>query len=307
MSTSVPSDEAFVRQIAPVVTKTLANEFADLPGQAAAAILRQTLATCLIIRRKATKQRLNPSLFARRVTREQVLSWLAADGSPAQQTSAMSRIMAENREAVARYLAQFRFRTTDVADEVLNDSFAAFFTNLADRKPVEALLSTCLISIARFKALHQLRQERTDPVEQTNWLETTFLTVDEADMGTMTWPLTTADDEPISIDLPVTTTDGRSGTIQIEVSRFRTWLADCFSRLGAARQLLFRLRYKYWSEQELKTMSMDEVQAVFDDLDMTEIAARAGYTNAHTASVRLNESRSRLRDCLTEKMKNAAL
>ena len=189
MIDSTLSDEDFVREIIPVIVKTLVSEFSILSEQARASIQKQSIEAHLNIRRKAKKQRLNLPLFIRRVVREQVLIWSATYGAPTQQAAAMNQIMLQNRDAVAGYLKQYRFQTTAVADEVLNDAFETFFTKLGSQKPIKSLISTSIISIAHYKALHQLRDDRTGPTGKWAWLETAFITVSDEDVGSLEWPI----------------------------------------------------------------------------------------------------------------------
>lgn len=306
MNTPLLPDDEFVRQMIPVVGQLLSSEFTHLPAHAPPAIQRQTLATCLNIYRKAQKKRLNLPLFVRRVVREQVLVWQAVQGTSSQQAIAMSQIMANNRAAVSAFLSSQRhkFRTTAIADELLSDSFQDFFKNL-DRKPVTALLSTCVISIAKNKALQQLRNERTRPDEKWDWLETTFVTVDDAEIGSFTWPLTNTS-EISTVALPAALAEA-TGKTRVDLLLLRQWVADCFSRLSESRQQLFRLRYKFWTENELETLPIDELEAIYVDQDMDQIAQKTGYKDASTANSRMTESRMRLRKCLTEKLTNVTV
>ena len=296
------TDEAFLGQIKPVVAQLLATEQATLTAEARSAILRQTLLTSLAIRRRATKQRLNTDAFARRIAREQATVWLAQRGSVSQQTHAMSQIMANNRDAVARYLSRHQFRTSAVVDEVVSDTFSAFYEKLAQHRPVEALLSTCLISIARNKAFHQHRHDRSAKSSPASWLETIILTVNESDIGTFEWPLlpgVEADDELV-YELPPL--PGQAGPQGVSMQQLRQWLIDCLATaLSGKRQLLIQYKHRFLTERDLETISLEDLEKLFSTTDMDDIAQSVGYTNAHTASVRLNESHTALRKCIDQK------
>ena len=301
MPNSTPTDNEYLSQVGPVVAQTITGEFAHLPTTGQQAVYRQSLLTLLNIHQKAKKQRINLLSFIRRVVREQVLVWLAAHGTPPQQATSMTQIMAQNQEGVARFLRQKRFRTSNVVDEVLNDSFEVFFKNLNLHKPIKALISTSVMSIARNKALGQLRKERTNPTERWDWLETIYVTIEDHEIGSLDLPIDELDDEEtiITFQLPVDDNTVPPSMFRIKLGQLRRAVTECFAKLPPNRQKLIRTRYQFWTQKDLESFTEVEIQKLFDNLSMDDIAQLSDYTNAHTASVRLSESRKILRDCLT--------
>ncbi|MEZ0609432.1 RNA polymerase sigma factor [Fibrella sp. WM1] len=297
-----PTDEALLRKIGPVLAQFLAAYQPPLPATTRPFLLKQILLTLLAIRRKATKQRLNWLAFAKRVAGEQVLIWLAQQGTPLQQANAQTQLMAQHQDAVGRYLRRhYQFHTTAVADEVVSDTFSAFFDRLTRQLSIESLVLTYLIGIARHKALHQLRHDRSGGRNATAWLETSFVTIEDVDTGSFEWPLypgTEADDDQ-PYPLPAATPDALPDSVPM--AQLRKWLADCFDKLPDKRRELIRQKHQYLTNSDLQTLSTEAIEALFTDQDMQDIAERVGYSSAHIASVRLNESHAALRDCIQRK------
>ncbi|MGM9507728.1 hypothetical protein ACS5NO_08380 [Larkinella sp. GY13] len=300
-------------QIEPVITQTLVTDFSYLPETAIDLITGKTLETALHIRRVATKQRLHQAAFAQRLTREQAQIWLAIHGTPRKKAEAMNQIMAENQATVQRFLSAYTFRTTDQEQEVLNDSFKVFFEMIANQKPVMALISTVVKGIARYKALKQLGINRKDSWQ---WLETTYESDGDDDIGTFDYPVPPDDSqEPDSVDLhlrleeihlektaPGRPDEERPILKRIDYTQLQRSIADCFKQLQERRQLLLRLKYAFWKGYDKGLLSDEDIDSSFDKLTMEQIAAMAGYKDAHTASVRLKETRQKIYDCLKSKL-----
>ncbi|RRB10332.1 hypothetical protein [Larkinella knui] len=323
---STPDDQTlYLSQIEPVITQTLATDFSFLPETAIDLITSKTLTTALHIRRVATKQRLNRDAFAKRLTREQAQVWLAVHGDARKQAAAMNQIMAENRATVQRFLSTYTFRTTDQEEDVLNESFRTFFEMINHQKPVMALIATVVKGVARFKALKQVGINRKDSWQ---WLETPYESDGDDDIGTFDYPMPPDENpEPESIDLhlrleeiflentaPGGPDDFRPVLKRIDFGELQRSIADCFKQLRDRRQLLLRFKYAFWkgydqgplSDEAINSdqapLSDEAIDSSFDKLSMEQIAELAGYKDAHTASVRLKETRQKIYDCLKRKL-----
>jgi RNA polymerase sigma factor (sigma-70 family) len=336
----IPDDlQLYLSQIEPVITKTLTKE--NLPDTGFDAILSQSLTTCLHIRRVATKQRLKLAAFAARIAREQLQIWLAVHGTPNQQAKAMSQIMAENQDKVRRFLNAYTFRTNDIADEVLNESFRAFFAMIESGKPVLALISTVVNGIARNLALKQLRDTKKD---SRQILEITYESNGDDEIGTFDYPNPPDEDlEPESVDVYLRVDPKESDSEEsdseesdseksdskdqpeesnseesdseesdqkdqpktvhkrVNFRELQRAIADCLERLREPRRSLMRLKYAFWRGYEGQ-LSEEQIDSSFDKLSMEQIAGLAGYKDAHNASVRLRETRGILQECLKSKL-----
>lgn len=296
------TNEALLQRIGPVVSQFLAAHQPTLPDAFRSALLKQTLLTVLAIRRKATKQRLNWVAFARRVASEQILIWLAQRGTPTQQAIVQTQLMVQHQESVGRYLRRhYQFQTTAIVDEVVSDTFGAFYNQLTRQQPIESLVLTYLIGIARHKALHQLRHDRAGGRSATTWLETTFVTIEDADTGSFEWPLYPGSEADDDLHYPLPATSPDAGPDKVSMAQLRKWLADCFDQLPDKRRALIQQRHQYLTGADLQNLSTEAVEALFTTQDMQAIAERVGYSSAHIASVRLNESHDALRDCIQRK------
>ncbi|MBN8826622.1 MULTISPECIES: hypothetical protein [unclassified Spirosoma] len=309
MATNTPEENnLYISQVLPVVASLLtsARKSDPLPQQAIDEITQRTLAAALHIRRVATKQRLRQTAFIERLTREQQHIWLAVNGTPSQQAKAMSTILAENQDTVRHFLKNFTFRTTDIAEDVLNESFSTFFEMINNRKPVLALMSTLVKGIARKKALKQLEKNQRNPWQ---WLETIYISAGDDEIGTFDYPMA-ANDEPetVVVTLPLTPETPSPGVPKrIEFDKAKRAIGDCLAQLQQPRQLLIRLVNTFWTGYEEGPLSEEQILSSYEKLSMAQIAGWTGYKDAHTASVRLTETNKMLRKCLDKKLNTTPL
>lgn len=181
----------YLSQVELDITKTLTKEFPYLSEKAVKEITKRTLMAALHIRRVSINQRLKLSAFAQRLAREQAQIWLAVYGTSIQQTKAERQILDENKKTVRHFIEGYTFRTDDIIDDILNESFRKFFEIIKSGKPVVSTISTMVKGIARNKALKQLRN---DKIHSWQWLETIYEPAGDDTIGTFDCPIT-ADDE----------------------------------------------------------------------------------------------------------------
>ncbi|GAB3919960.1 hypothetical protein [Larkinella terrae] len=89
--------------------------------------------------------------------------------------------------------------------------------------------------------------------------------------------------------------------IRVNFRQLQSDLADCLKLLKDPRRVLVRLKYAFWRGYD-GLLSEEQMDSSFDKLNMKEIAELAGYKDAHTASVRLGETRKTLKKCLESKL-----
>lgn len=295
----------YVSQILPIIVDMLATarELATLPKKDLDEITSRTLAAALNIRRVATKQRLRQTAFIQRLTREQIKIWLAVNGTTSQQAKAMSDILAENQDTVRHFLKTFTFRTTDISDDVLTESFSTFFDMINQGKPVLALISTVVKGIARNKALKQLEKSQRHGWE---WIETQYVSAGDDEIGTFDYPVAAdeeAEPETVQVTLPIVPELPQvSIPKQVEFGKVKRGIADCLKQLQEPRQLLIRLVNAFWKGYEDGPLSQEQILSSYEKLSMAQVAGWIGYKDAHTASVRLTETNKMLRKCLETKL-----
>lgn len=298
MAESLTNDE-FIRKYFPIIDDTLKQEFPIAEPEAICEVLRRSLLVGLYVSRKARQQRFQVQALIRRIAREQMHIYRIQKGNHREQEISCNAILMQNKLHVSRYLSRFTFRLSDTIDEVIAKAFEDVFQHIQKDKPIETLLSAFLISVAHRKALHELRSERsnTPEGERVQWIpfDTLFVEVQDDEIGIATLPIAPVDDSdqvyyPLGVIGPA-----------IPMAQLREWIAHCLSQLSPERRMLIQLKHKYLLDSDLENLSVEQVETLFDDVDMAEIARRAGYRDAHTASVRLNESHRMLRKCVEEK------
>lgn len=292
------TSEAGRADVNAVLADCLAKHLPPLPPNARQQLPERTWAALNNIADKATRQNVSWPALARQLASEQALIWWITQGEPAAREQALRQLMQKHTAAVQHFLrGQFQFKHSDIIDEINRDTFKAFYSHLTEkRRPVLCQIDTLLIAMARHKALHQLRYERSAGRDQIDSLETVFVHIDSPEAGTFDYPLPNDPDE--SYTLPATP---RQPKLTVAMDRLKEWLADCFKTLSPSRQTLIRLRFKYLPPDEQTRMSIEDLETIDAGNTMARIAQEAGYTDAHTASVRLRESLNRLRTCLDSK------
>ncbi|GAB4038368.1 hypothetical protein [Spirosoma gilvum] len=305
---AIPTTEElnqYVSQIHPIIVDALSKnkELDKLSKKDIDEITSRTLAAALNIRRVATKQRLKQTAFVLSLTREQMQIWLAVNGTPTQQAKAMSDILAENQDTVRHFLKSFTFRTTDMTDDVLNESFSTFFEMIEKGKPVLALISTVVKGIARKKALKQLEKSQR---QSWQWLETVYVSAGDDDIGTFDFPIAADEEEEpetVEVNLPLLPEYPELRVPkQVDFEKAKRSIAECLAQLQQSRQLLVRLVNAFWKGYEEGPLNEEQILSSYDKLTMAQIAGLAGYKDAHTASVRLTETNKMLRMCLDKKL-----
>lgn len=333
-ATPSTSSELYFERISPLVLDTLQHEFPHLLPTEQADIQTLALTACLTAWQNGQKNQ--PDRAIRQCTRDQVLVWGLAHPSPARQSATYQQVMALYGNVVRVHLQErHRFRTSDVADDILSDTLAVLTRKVAEEVPITNLRSF-LLEIAHRKAKKQFDKIKNDPPHTS--LDSLFGDVDDddddddeqddaGDLAEGAWlgPETAEFSQlPDSVDLflpePVVPPDEPDSTdppdpnpeptenkppktrrFRINFRQLQRALADCLGRLTEKRQLLVRLRYIFWKGYEGK-LTTEQIERSYDDLGMEEIAQLADYKDARTANSRLTENRQSLRDCLEGKL-----
>lgn len=286
------------------IRQTLQKEFAVIPVEARKELLKTTLRVYERLLRFAQKKKLNLPAFANRVLREQAHVWLLRQGSEREQQTAENWVWKKSEAALTRFIARNAFRTNDVVADIVLRTMQDFYRNMRRLKPLDTLLELYLVSMARLKVRQHFRDEQQlDSNKQRVYfqpIEQTFVEVDDAEFGSMTIPVPIVEEED---DNPYVIVE-KEQEFTVTMKEIRQFLNDCLENtLGEQRQELIRLRYKFLTQSNLDTMTIDEVSELMDKkFSSQEIAEKTGYKNERTVNSRMHENITRLHKCIMKKV-----